>query len=141
MKTPIENKPAELIADAVVRIAASMKELDSTRLTRRALVALIHDHSGVAKKTIGIVLNNLSALEDIWLKPDNIHPPHQQRVINEKMELDSKARNLSAFIGENPIFDTLTPEEQERMKVQNNLMWQYSAVLSHRIAAFTTPKK
>ena len=61
---------------------------------------------------------------------------HQQRVIDEKAELDDNATKLSAFIGENPLFEKLDAAERERMKVQNDLMWQYSEVLGQRIAAF-----
>ena len=60
----------------------------------------------------------------------------QQRVIDEKAELDKKATALSNFIGLSPMFDKLDPAEQERMKVQNDLMWQYSEVLGKRIEAF-----
>jgi len=63
--------------------------------------------------------------------------PHQQRVVDEKTELDTKANALSQFIGHSPIFGTLDPAEQERLKVQNDLMWQYSEVLGARIAAFS----
>ncbi len=62
--------------------------------------------------------------------------PHQQRVVDEKAELDTKAKALSEFIGNNPIFDTLDPDEQERLKVQNDVMWQYSEILGARIAGF-----
>ena len=62
--------------------------------------------------------------------------PHQQRVVDEKAELDKKARDLSAFIGLNPIFETLDAAEQERLKEQNDIMWQYSEILGTRIAAF-----
>ena len=62
--------------------------------------------------------------------------PHQQRVVTEKAELDAKAKALSEFIGHSPIFDTLAPAEQERLKVQNDIMWQYSEILGARIAAF-----
>lgn len=54
----------------------------------------------------------------------------QQRVVDEKVELDKKAQALSDFIGENPIFETLDQAEQER------LMWQYSTILGERIANF-----
>lgn len=64
-------------------------------------------------------------------------PPHQQRVVTEKAELDKKAHALSQFIGHSQIFDTLDPAEQERMKEQNDVMWQYSEILGKRIAAFT----
>lgn len=62
--------------------------------------------------------------------------PHQQRVVDEKAELDKKAYALSDFIGYNPIFETLDPAEQERLKEQNDVMWQYSEILGARIAAF-----
>ncbi len=63
--------------------------------------------------------------------------PHQFRVIAEKEELDKKAKALSEFIGNNPTFETLDPAEQERLKIQNDIMWQYSEVLGERIAAFS----
>ena len=62
--------------------------------------------------------------------------PHQQRVVDEKIELDKKATALSDFIGHSPIFETLDPAEQERLKMQNDVMWQYSEILGARIAAF-----
>lgn len=63
--------------------------------------------------------------------------PHQQRVVDEKTELDKKATALSEFIGTHPTFETLAPAEQERMKQQNEIMWQYSEILGARIAAFS----
>lgn len=62
--------------------------------------------------------------------------PHQQRVVDEKTELDTKAKALSEFIGNNPIFETIDSGEQERMKEQCEIMWQYSEILGKRIAAF-----
>lgn len=62
--------------------------------------------------------------------------PHQQRVVTEKAELDEKATALSNFIGTSPVFDTLDASEQERLKEQNDVMWQYSEILGARIAAF-----
>ncbi len=62
--------------------------------------------------------------------------PHQQRVVDEKTELDKKAKALSDFIGLNLIFETIDPAEQERLKRQNDIMWQYSEVLGERIEAF-----
>ena len=61
---------------------------------------------------------------------------YQQRVIDEKSEIDKKAVALSNFIGENPAFDKINPEEQDRLKEQNDIMWQYSEILGKRIAAF-----
>lgn len=62
--------------------------------------------------------------------------PHQQRVVDEKTELDTKATALSKFIGESTIFPALDAAEQERLKEQCELMWEYSEILGARIAAF-----
>ena len=61
---------------------------------------------------------------------------HQQRVIKEKADLDVKAGALSQFIGHSDIFDTLDPAEQERLREQCEIMWEYSEILGKRIAAF-----
>lgn len=63
--------------------------------------------------------------------------PHQQRVVDEKAELDKKATALSNFIGENPAFATIDAAEQGRLREQCEVMWQYSEILGARIAAFT----
>ena len=62
--------------------------------------------------------------------------PHQQRVIEEKRELDAKATALSNFIGLNKTFEALDATEQERLREQCEIMWQYSEILGARIAAF-----
>ena len=62
--------------------------------------------------------------------------PYQQRVIDEKADLDKKAQALSDFIGLNSKFESIDPAEQERMKEQCEVMWQYSEILGARIAAF-----
>ena len=59
----------------------------------------------------------------------------QQRVIDEKTELDEKREKLGQFIG-GDIFNGLPQEEQERLDRQAALMRDYSAVLGERIAAF-----
>ena len=63
--------------------------------------------------------------------------PHQQRVIDEKNELDIKAKALGDFIGLNPTFATLSNDEKDRLKRQSEIMNEYSKVLGERIAAFT----
>jgi len=60
---------ANEITKALLQISNSMKALNNSRLSRKALIALIHDHSKVSKKSINIVLNNLAKLEEIWLNP------------------------------------------------------------------------
>ncbi|PYS52418.1 MAG: hypothetical protein DMF68_01530 [Acidobacteria bacterium] len=63
-----EPLPVEVIEQAIVDIADGMKKLNSTRLTRKAIVTLLHASSGVNKGTIEIVLNNLELIEHTWLK-------------------------------------------------------------------------
>ena len=74
-------------------------------------------------------------LEHVVDGPKSLQP-HQQRVVDEKADLDEKATALNQFIAYNTIFETLDAAEKERLKVQNDLMWQYSEVLGARIAAF-----
>jgi hypothetical protein len=64
----IDPSGPEIIAAEISKIAAAMQALDKARLTRRALVLLINDHSGVNKRDIELVLNNLIGLQAIWLK-------------------------------------------------------------------------
>ena len=61
--------------------------------------------------------------------------PHQQRVVDEKTELDAKREKLVAF-GGTAIFASLPQEEQERLDRQASCMTEYSEILGERIAAF-----
>jgi len=61
--------------------------------------------------------------------------PYQERVVEEKRQLDEKTKRLEAFMG-GDIFPTLPKDEQERMKEQRAAMTRYSDILGRRIAAF-----
>lgn len=61
---------------------------------------------------------------------------YQQRVINEKIELDARREKLGEFKNTKQ-FIMLPWQEQERMNTQAHLMTAYSAVLGERIANFT----
>lgn len=78
----------------------------------------------------------LEAVGETECAPTNRLQPHQQRVVDEKAELDTKATALSKFIGESTIFPTIDAVEQERLKEQCEVMWHYSEILGARIAAF-----
>lgn len=54
----------EDLVEAIKKISASAQALAKSGLNRRAIVALVHDRSKVAKKTIEIVLNNLEDLAE-----------------------------------------------------------------------------
>lgn len=59
---------------------------------------------------------------------------YQKRVENEKAELDKKASALSEFIGTSNIFPTIDFVEQELLREQCEVMWQYSEILGNRLA-------
>lgn len=61
--------------------------------------------------------------------------PHQQRVVEEKAELDKKIANLEDFFSD-PIFNNLTKAEQVRLCKQLAYMIGYSGILAERIGAF-----
>ena len=109
------------------RSGAGLELLEALKLARAELAGLPHSLERLVSRPAG-----RKRKEEINMQP------HQQRVVDEKTALDEKATALSNFIGTSPIFETLYPAEQERLKEQNDVMWQYSEILGARIAAFTT---
>lgn len=67
--------------------------------------------------------------------PASTLPPHQQRVIDERTELDDKLSKLVGFFS-SPLFEKLPGAEKARMRTQAALMGTYSEILAERIAAF-----
>lgn len=61
--------------------------------------------------------------------------PHQQRVIEEKTELDMRLGRLREFLGSER-FAALDKDEQKRLLRQDRYMADYSQVLGERIEAF-----
>lgn len=64
-----EPVATQIMEESIVAIAEGMRRLESTRLTRKAIIVLIQHQSKLSQKTIDIVLNNLVDLERDWLKP------------------------------------------------------------------------
>lgn len=65
---------------------------------------------------------------------------HQERVVQEKQELDDKIAKLSSFTNpNNDIFNALPEDEQVRLGRQLAVMAEYSSILSERINAFPPP--
>lgn len=64
-------------------------------------------------------------------------PPHQQRVLIEKAQLDDRLGKLTAFIS-SPKFIEIVRDEDERGRLvaKEECMKYYSAILAERIAAF-----
>jgi hypothetical protein len=68
----------------------------------------------------------------------NTLQPHQQRVVNEKADLDGRLAKLRAFCAAiGGTFDSLPTEEKQRLTRQEELMSELSAVLGERIEAFS----
>jgi hypothetical protein len=65
--------------------------------------------------------------------------PHQQRVVDEKSELDVKIVALTAFIYGNPLHAGLDMDEQDRLAAQLSVMAEYSDILAARIYNFNPP--
>lgn len=61
--------------------------------------------------------------------------PHQQRVVEEKTELDSRLEKLKAFI-ETEKFQSLSFDERWDLRAQRAVMSEYSDILRRRIAAW-----
>lgn len=60
---------------------------------------------------------------------------HQERVIEEKRELDERLEKLNNFFN-TQTFKDLHPLEKERMRKQIDYMNGYSRILGERITAF-----
>ena len=58
----------------------------------------------------------------------------RQGAIQEKQDLDRRAKSLSNFIGLSEAFERLDPVEQDLLRHQCEHMWSYSEVLGARIA-------
>jgi hypothetical protein len=63
--------------------------------------------------------------------------PYQERVVEEKKELDRKLAALNAFLDDDNSVQIAGPEEWERMHRQRDIMEEYSTVLGERIKNFT----
>ena len=61
--------------------------------------------------------------------------PYQQRVIDEKKELDEKREKLELFFVTSK-FTKLDQAEQDRLTIQSKIMEAYSDILQLRIVAF-----
>ncbi|THJ36151.1 DUF2829 domain-containing protein [Lampropedia aestuarii] len=74
-------------------------------------------------------------LADDWQVVGCTVPAHQQRVLDEKRELDERREKLAAFYS-TPIFNSLPESEQSRLLSQGVAMRTYSEILGDRIANF-----
>ncbi len=71
-----EDKPeaVEVLAKSIIEISASMRRIEASRLSRRAIVALIQNDVGMNKGAIETVIDSLTNLEQNYLKPKKKEP-------------------------------------------------------------------
>lgn len=63
-------------------------------------------------------------------------PAHQQRVLDEKQDLDLRITKLDEFIQRNQLFQGLPISERDRLEIQLDLMRDLSEILGERIVNF-----
>lgn len=67
--------------------------------------------------------------------------PHEQRVIDEKAELDERCNKLHQFVVFEGAFRSLNACERLLLREQLEAMREYQAILGARIALFEDAKK
>ncbi len=66
--------------------------------------------------------------------------PHQQRMIDEEKDLSERYSKLRDFIASNPIFQSMSPEDQDLQRQQQDGMEIYLRALRARIQRFLNPE-
>lgn len=61
--------------------------------------------------------------------------PHEERVVQEKKDLDEKLTKLQTFV-DGPVFSQIAPQDRDLLLRQRSHMRKYSEVLGLRIARF-----
>jgi hypothetical protein len=62
--------------------------------------------------------------------------PHEERVVEEKRDLDERLGRLNHFMATSPTFEGLSEDEKLLMRQQATAMAQYSGALGGRISRF-----
>lgn len=104
-------------------------------------LALVNDELKVIEfntiNSSGFYDNDIDAVfKSLWEYHDRKKmQPHQQRVVDEKNELDEKLAKLKMFF-DTDLFSKLDDAERGRLIRQSTIMDAYSAILYERIACF-----
>lgn len=100
-------------------------------IARKNIADKVWEYLGFVLQWAKYGLKTSSPVEDGQSK-SNI-PPHIERIIDEHNELSGRADKLRDFITSNPIFATLSVEEQEDMQAQLKNMTEYDNILVRRL--------
>ena len=85
---------------------------------------------------LGWHLGLISSMIVLKAMTEKTYLPHQQRVIEEKRELDEKLQKLTLFISSEKFCEIVRSEEERgRLVCQEGVMKYYSEILGGRIAA------
>lgn len=69
VKNPEQPEPDQVIAEHIRQIADFMQKFNAGPLKRDLLVLLIHDHTKIARRDVNRILDSLTALRSLYLKP------------------------------------------------------------------------
>ncbi len=64
-------EPVELIASSIIGVAEAFEKINNSRLSRRAVILLLHDLIGptkINKKQIELILDNAPLLKKYYIK-------------------------------------------------------------------------
>ena len=138
--TPSDLEPAKVDGYPVMDFATREPEIDvyeyvpGLKLKLSRFFAYAKDTNGntwlVHKRKAGIFKS----------LPGKERQAHQQRVIDEKRDLDERLNKLKAFFGVGR-FKELDCDERSRMRKQAHIMAKYSKILGERIVAFKVERK
>lgn len=68
-----------VVAEEIIKISASVKAMDASRVKRRVIVLLIADSTKLPIRDIEFVLNAISSLDETYLKrPQSTHNPQRK---------------------------------------------------------------
>jgi hypothetical protein len=121
-----------LAEPAIAFYLTSIKD-DSHKAEVRLSIKAFQDYRHEHPDRMKLHTSSANAISIASVTPVKEQGGFLYRLVREREELEIKAKKLSIFIGHSDIFDRMSAEEQELMREQNEIMWQYFEVLVKRI--------
>jgi hypothetical protein len=123
----------DFLAEAAIAFyLASIKD-DSHKAEVRVSVKVFQDYRNDNPDKMKLLTASAPVISIASVTPVKEQGGFLYRLVREREELEIKAKALSEFIGESEIYARMSPEEQDLMLKQNELMWQYFEVVVKRI--------
>lgn len=69
LQDPEKPVPFEVMASSIEQIGSALHKIEETRVSKKLVLALVKDHTGLSKAIIEKVLNSYEELEKTYLKP------------------------------------------------------------------------